>query len=140
MTIIEGILILMFACIGIITLKYLFAEKRIKQLKKYQLLNNQHNLIKSGGTSLYGDKEMLNYNLRSWDGGKNWYAIDQELCFRFGEVKILGEAETIYPGLLKHLKAWNKLTEYVEKNGPLNPTDTEALQLIEAAGFKIDKK
>ena len=67
------------------------------------------NLWKTGVSQGYGS-----YQLRSFDGGKHWYAISTE-----DGVIIEGLAEEIFPGLLAHLEGWEELTKYVEKNGPV---------------------
>ena len=142
---IMGLYVFLLA-IALITMAVICNNYRNKYHKLQKVIERRDNteLRLQGSTKLYGDKgfdnPMLNYYLRSWDGGKNWYVIDQEIYFRFGEVKVLGEAETIYPGLIKHLRAWDKLTNYVVKDGPLDPTDIEDLQLMEEAGFKIENK
>lgn len=50
----------------------------------------------------------LNYDLRSFDGGKVWYAVEREPG---GGFRILGEADTIYPDLRQSLAALDQLTD-----------------------------
>jgi len=81
----------------------------------------------AGGTALYNGKYM-DYDLRSLDGGVTWYAVK-----RSGDsLKIMGEAEKIYPGLRKMNETWTKLFAKIEKEGPLGskPLDDEAKLLI----------
>lgn len=100
-------------------------------------------LRKRGCTSTYGGgelgKDFITYDLRSWDAGKNWYAVEYD--YETKELKILGEAEKIYPKLLDHLKAWDKLEHYVIRNGCINPSkDTVGLEILKDAGFTVTKK
>lgn len=113
------------------------------RLKEYQKYMESIYLRKQGATSTYGDKglhnKMLNYDLRSWDGGKTWYVVDYN--FDSKELKVIGEAEKIYPGLVKHLDAWDKLSERLtEKGEPLDPTDSIDKKVLENAGFTVIKK
>lgn len=110
-------------------------EDRLSKSVDYLLERYQ---IKSGGTSLFNGK-MLNYNLQSFDGGKIWYACEYGKDW---EVIILGKAEEIYPGLVKHLDAWDKLTKYVEKNGAIGskPITEEEKQMLKDANFTVEEK
>src|SRR5574344_1518296 len=67
-------------------------------------------LYKTGASQGYGS-----YQLRSFDGGRNWYAVETDSS----SVIIKGKAEEVFPGLLAHLDGLDKLTDYVEKNGPI---------------------
>ena len=86
--------------------------KNQRELKWYQT-----NYLSKQGSTLQENNTYLNYHLISLDGGKNWYAIDPDKKFNDKEVKILGNANDVYPKLLNHLNAWDALTSYVEKNG-----------------------
>src|SRR5262249_1489802 len=66
---------------------------------------SQNWLSQSGACSDYGS-----YRLESLDGGKNWYAAEWT---EDGQVKIIGPAEACFPGLLKRLRAFDRLTDYV---------------------------
>jgi hypothetical protein len=78
------------------------------------------------------------YELLSFDAGKRWYAVER------GEenaVIIRGPAEEIFPGLIAHLDAYDRLFEYVKKNGPLTLTGERAKAdraLLEEAGFTVN--
>jgi hypothetical protein len=92
-------------------------------------------LRKQGASSKYGTYELL-----SFDGGKRWYAVERGPDYA---VVIKGTAEEIFPGISKHLAAWDALVDHAMKNGPITlsgdraPTDKA---LLEAAGFTVTKK
>lgn len=113
--------------------------REYKSLKQQKVYWDTTYLRKSGGTTTFGPKGLknpiLNYDLRSWDAGKNWYAVDYN--FKTEELKILGEVEKIYPGLMKHLEAWDTMTQYAQKYGPIKLTDPEGVRIMEKAGFEI---
>jgi len=93
-------------------------------------------LRKQGGTSVSGS--WLNYDLRSFDGGLHWYAVDmtQE------GVVILGDADTVYPGLLSHIDGLERLIKYVKENGPIQvgeKMEPEALQVLNDAGMTVEE-
>lgn len=118
-------------------------NEKIARLERNKNYIDSTYLHKQGSTSTYGGgefgKDFINYDLRSWDGGKNWYATKYD--FDKKELKILGEAETIYPKLLQHLEAWDKLTEYAQKNGGVKSSeDTTGIELLKGAGFTVTKK
>jgi hypothetical protein len=91
-------------------------------------------LRKQGGTTMV-DPRIPSYDLRSFDGGKNWYAVEQTWD---GGVEILDHADVVYPGLLKHLESADAILAYVSEHGPINPlTDAEGLRVMEEAGFSV---
>ena len=114
--------------------------KEIKRLNSELAYYKIKYLWKAGYLFKYG-----NYNLTSLDGGKIWYAcrittIDTTPWhYETDEIKILGAAEEIYPGLLSELKGMNALIEYVRKNGPLLDGEraSKYIQLLKEAGFEI---
>lgn len=118
---------------------------RIKKNYKYFIKKNKS---LQGGTSFYYppnwdksiDGDFFNYHLKSFDGGKNWYAINQDKLFNNKELIILGTAEDIYPGLLKNLTMWNKLTDYAKNNGHIDPTDKGGREVLEDTGFTVKDK
>jgi hypothetical protein len=130
------IVILGIVAIGSIFYNYVQGEE-ITKLKKDVEFYDSIYLSRQGGTSLWNGK-MINYNLRSFDGGKTWYACE------YGDkmVKILGEVETVYPGLMKTLIAWDKISEHVEKNGPikLNDLTPEFEKTLNDAKIIIERK
>ncbi len=92
-------------------------------------------LHKQGGTSLWNNTN-VNYHLRSFDAGKNWYATHTTN----DEVIIDGPAETVYPGLMKTLQDWDNIIKYAEKNGPINPNNPSDAKILEQNGFTIERK
>ena len=101
--------------VGAIFMNFVKSEE-ISKLKKDVNYYDSTYLSRQGGTSVWNGT-MVNYNLRSFDGGKIWYACEYGKDW---DLKILGEAEIVYPGLMKTLLAWDKIKEHVEKNGPIN--------------------
>lgn len=91
-------------------------------------------LRKTGTSQGYGS-----YQLRSFDGGRNWYAVETDN----GSMIIKGKAEEVFPGLLAHLEGWDKFIDYVEKNGPITLSGkraTEELSILTGAGFAVEAK
>lgn len=79
------------------------------------------------------------FDLRSFDGGKNWYAVNRK---EDGSVIIEGPAEELFPGVIARIEAMDKLGEYVKKNGPINLSGknaSEGLNLLNKAGFTVEK-
>ncbi len=105
------------------------SERHVEQL-------TQHLDSKSGGTAMLTG-EMFNYNLKTFDSGLTWYAIEYDNDWG---VTILGEVEEIYPGLLQHLEAMDELTKYVEENGPIRGMQSGEIKLLEDAGFEVKER
>jgi hypothetical protein len=103
---------------------------------------NKTYLVKQGWTKMWGtDTNGMSYNLRSFDGGRNWYAAS--IPHGPGQndgVIILGKADEIYPGLRKHLDDTDTLTEYVSKHGPLTLANDAEIQMLENVGFTVKRK
>ena len=112
------------------------------QMKRNKIYEDTTYLWKRGGTSTFGpngfNNPTINYDLRSWDAGKNWYLVDRD--FKTGEFKIIGLVDTIYPGLIEHLESWDKMTDYVTKHGPIKLDDPNGLKVLNDAGFTVTKK
>ncbi len=112
------------------------------QMKRDKVYDDTTNLRMCGGTSTFGpngfNNPIINYDLRSWDAGKNWYLVDRD--FKTDEFKIIGLVDTIYPGLVEHLKSWDRMTEYARKYGPIKLDDADGLKLMEDAGFTVKKE
>ena len=110
------------------------------QLKRNKVYEDTTYLWKRGGTSTFGpngfDNPMIDYNIRSWDGGKNWYLVNTDS----NQFKIVGLVDTIYPGLIEHLESWDRMTDYVTKNGPIKLNDSEGLKVLNDAGFTVKKE
>jgi len=84
-----------------------FVTKRSVYVRGMQNeLDYYHSKYKSkgGGTRMYNG-EMINYDLRSFDGGKTWYFFKPSL----DSAVIIGEAEEVYPGFVEHLNRWDTL-------------------------------
>jgi hypothetical protein len=62
---------------------------------------------KTGGTTLI--EGAGSYNLKTFDSGKNWYAIKYN--DEWG-MEIIGKAEDVYPGLLSHLTGMDALSSF----------------------------
>lgn len=120
-----------------------------KNMKEREEERSKVNLQHSGGGCLYfppdwdkeKDGEHFNYHLKSWDGGKTWYAVeyDEDCVDGLWGLKILGLAEELYPGLIDHINGWDNLVEYVKEHGPISPEDTAGLLALKNAGFDVIK-
>lgn len=119
--------------------------REYKRLKQYEAERQKIELRHQGGGCLYfppnWDKEKdgnyFNYDLRSWDAGKNWYAV--EIDDDWG-IKILGDAKVLYPKLLEHIEGMDDLTDYVLKNGSIDGKDSAGIKALEKAGFTVVTK
>ena len=116
--------------------------REYKRMKYYEAEREKRELRHQGGGCLYyppnwdkeKDGQYFNYDLRSWDGGKNWYAV--ELDDNWG-VKILGDAKVLYPNLLEHIEGMDNLTDYVIKNGTIDGKDSAGIEALRKAGFTV---
>jgi len=116
------------------TFGYVFHLKKTAREMEDLAYYRATNLWKTGWSEPYGS-----YQLRSFDGGLHWYAINNEK----DGVIIKGLAEEVFPGLLAHLEGWEKLTKYVEKNGPITLSGSrsaEDLSVLAKAGFTVEAK
>lgn len=127
------IIVWCLSCITVLIVGYYFSFVKKEKTERPNL-----ELTKQGGTTLYGDGKWLNYHLKSWDDGLNWYCIDYNMSTK--EFKILGEVEDIYPGLLEHLESMDNLTNYVTENGSIDVTKSEDLKVLNNAGFTVTEK
>lgn len=146
-----SIILMGIGCLLIgISIMGLIYEPKMAELKRYKERLADRNKIElrhQGGTALYyppnWDKEKdgshFNYMIHSWDGGKTWYATeyDEECVDDMWGITILGDASEMYPGLLEHIEGMDALTDYVQKNGPINGTDPAGLKALEGAGFEV---
>lgn len=108
------------------------------KVKKELAWYNTKFLTKNGWTKLYGDGTGLAYNLLSIDGGKTWYALNNN--FAHENVQILGKVEEIYPKLIEHLDGWDKLTAYVKEHGAIGSSGTitdDDMKVLQDAGLEI---
>ena len=120
----------LLVCIGFI----LSMNSNTKLKSEIDYYNSTY--LRKQGVTVMLTKDALNYDLRSFDGGKIWYAVESDS----NGVKILGQAEKIYPGLLKHISAWDALTKYAEKHGAVKPGDTTGINLLKDIGFQVEIK
>jgi len=102
-------------------------------------LNYYHDtyLRKDGWTSLWsGATNGVRYDIRSFDTGKTWYATHTTIndC-----LIIDGEANKVYPGLMKTLQDWDNIISYAEKNGPINLTNESSLLFLKENGLTIKR-
>ena len=78
---------------------YVMMKSRIKQpvIRDYK-----NHLTKQGFIEEHGTGKGINYNLKSFDSGKNWYVV--EYNYDSEELKILGGVDDVYPGLMKKIE------------------------------------
>jgi type II secretory pathway pseudopilin PulG len=116
------LIVTIILAISAVLLLYFFLEARDENKRLTRQLDSYTSTYdsKQGWTRMYGDSDKgLSYNIHTFDGGKTWYACEWSDNW---ELKILGEVEKVYPGLMSHLEAWDNLTNHVAKNGPIDPT------------------
>lgn len=120
-----------------------FAGIFYKQVEVEGLLVDKENAFehwrqKVGSTTLWNG-EMTSYNLRSFDAGETWYQVEYDKDWR---MRIVGNAETLYPGLIKSVVAMDELTKHVDVNGPITLAggiDGADASLLKSAGFSLEK-
>ena len=91
-----------------------------------------------GGTTLIEGAD--SYNLRTFDSGKNWYAVAYDDDWA---MSIIGSAEDVFPGLINHLNGMKALTDHVESNGPITlkgGIEGKEASLLRKAGFELVSK
>ena len=141
---------LVIVCLLFFALHVWFYKPKMDELgriKKHQERKSKVELRHQGATCLYfpphWDKEKdggsFNYNLYSWDAGKNWYAVeyDEKIEGPLWGLRIVGDARQLYPGLLEHIEGIDNLTNYVTKNGPLDISNPNSIKMLNDAGFKV---
>jgi len=99
-------------------------ERDMRELRWFKKNILQH----QGATKMVPGTEW--YDLRSHDGGKNWVALSKD-------GSVLGEAEKVHPGLLKHIEGMNQLFDHVQRHGPISAPDSEGIQALRNAGFTV---
>lgn len=125
-------IIILTVTLIIVALTSIIAIRSLKEkLRRAERINEWYSdkyLRKAGYTALWSGSDGLHYDLRSFDGGKTWYAVD----YNFDKVVILGLAEEVYPGLMESMEAVDKVVDYAKKNGPIGSKMTPELkELIE---------
>lgn len=139
------ILVLIF---GGFFIYYIITQPKLREynkMKLYEAEREKNELRYQAATSLYyppnwnkkTDGQYFNYDLRSWDGGKNWYAV--EFDNNWG-MKILGDVKLIYPNLLEHIEGMNALYKFVKENGAIDGTNPKGIEALEKAGFTVKTK
>lgn len=128
---------MIFVIIVLVFALYSSNEREQRLAKSIDRLTERYQ-SKGGATTMYNGTN-LSYNLQSFDGGKIWYACEYGKNW---ELNILGKAEDVYPGLMKHLAAWDKITEYVEKHGAIGSKaiTEEEKQMLRDANFTVEEK
>ena len=125
--------------IGLVA-KMIFAPAKTKSEQRSLDYFDENYLSKQGFTKMYGDGKGINYNLKSFDGGKNWYVVQYN--FDSEELKVLGSVNDVYPGLMDNLDNWDKLLKYVKSNGPLGNNGTfseEDKKIMKKVGLETKK-
>lgn len=127
-------MVLLIVSIIFITVLVLQSEKFVlanKELDYYQ----KTYLSKSGATMLWrgSNGKVLSYNLHSIDGGNSWFVVQSQ-----GQsLKVLGDVETVYPGLMKHLEGMDALTERVKQNKLLDFHNSNDVNLLKNIGLYV---
>jgi len=137
-----GYFLLLGVFVAFIIFAYVPQKQELTRIKQRQAERAKIELRESGGGMLYTppnwdvekNGKYFNYDIRSWNAGKDWYAV------KFDDdwgIKILGDAREMYPGLLEHIRGMQTLTDYVEKNGAIDGTDSLGLEALSGAGFTV---
>lgn len=132
------IIITTLVVISILSLYLSQTRRQLAHARTAARYATQHARQMIGSTCLWNSsqKEPLNYHLRSFDGGESWVAVTMDSDSR---MRIIGEVNHIYPGLLTHLLATTRLIEQDVSNGPLSLSNSRDQQLLTDAGFTIQK-
>ena len=144
-----GAVILIVCILGVILFYVGWFQPHMEEHNSMKEAIQQHNemvLCKIGSTVMYfppwwnkiRDGKSFNYHLKSFDGGKKWYAIDIEK--KDEGLVILGLVEHVYPGLIEHLDGMDSLTNHVTENGSLDLTKKEDVEVLTDAGFTVSQK
>ncbi len=121
---------LLGACAGIVIFNLRGNNKELRRQLDYY---KRTYLRRQGG----GPWELGHTDLRSFDGGKNWYAVKST----DGGLEILGLAEEVYPGLLAQLEGFDRLVAYAREHGPIGsrPITSEDISVLTEAGFTVQQ-
>jgi len=112
---------------GIVDKQTIVNKSEYTELVRVKDFYSNH-LHKGGWTEEFGS-----YHLRSFDNGVSWYAFDVD--------NLLGNVDSIYPGLIKHIEAWDNITKFVEKNGTINEDNYKLLETdLNEVGITIEEK
>jgi hypothetical protein len=128
MNVVKRFSIMISMTLGLVLGYFLFSEDQ-ETIDQYNYYEENYQ-TKMGSTMMLTDKtDWTSYELRTFDGGKNWYAVQSDVSD--GSVRVLGDADSIYPGLVRHIDGMEKLQEYVDKNGSLDLSGADSLEQIE---------
>lgn len=144
-------LVLVIGLVAGLWLGYRWHKNTVRGELRQASYYKRHHLRRRGGTSMVPGAD--NYDIASFDGGRNWYAVqdstvelvtmDDGSTGRIFDLKIVGEANLIYPGLVEHLEGMDALCAYARENGPLTLGGANAaaeVGLLKAAGFTVERK
>lgn len=123
------IVLLLLACLAlaiVITRQHRRNHRDRRDLKWYR----KTYLTESGW-----NRDDGSYLLQSFDGGQNWFTLERQAD---GGLIVLGPAD---PALLARIRATRELIMYyVEKNGPIDPSSPDDVEILKNAGFTVTKK
>jgi hypothetical protein len=128
---------LLFA-IGLLVLRLYTITNERNRLQRSQDYLTRNTLYRSGGTAMVtGD--WISYQLRSFDNGVTWYAMEGD--FQAG-YRVKGPVEEVYPGLLKKVEGMDRLMDRVRRKGPIEvrSADDKGADLLRGAGFHVGAK
>ncbi len=130
--------IILFAIIAAFLVGFVAGDwgksNKIENQKQEIEIITKHWDSKSGFTTTYlGETGGLSYNLRSFDDGKHWYKV--EYNEKDSGWHILGEVETLHPGLLEHLESWDKIMS--KKSLNINSVNSPDAELLRNVGFDV---
>lgn len=108
--ILAGALATSLASVVVLSVVLIDTNRELKKVEARRDLRLTYEKQRSGSLQMGPDYVenggFLNFDLRSFDGGQVWYAVENQPGSGF---KILGEADAVYPGLRKSLAALDKL-------------------------------
>jgi hypothetical protein len=104
-TILTNFLVVTCVVLGILLW---LSRVELDQERHLNELDTKHDRQLVGSTTLWkGSKgKDFTYNLRSFDDGRTWVAVEYDDDWR---MKIKGDAEVLYPGLVQSIKAMHAL-------------------------------
>lgn len=126
-----GLIVVMGLFIGLFVWG-IWNQTAAKELRKQLASYEKRYTWRVGATSFLGQGEKSSYRLFSLDGGKTWYVVDKDN-------QILGAAEQVHPGLLKHLDGMERFLDHVAEHKDIDPTTSEGRALLEGAGLTVTK-
>lgn len=112
------------------------AKRELHFAKEREAKNFEHYRQLVGSTRLWNGSngDMISYNLRSFDSGQTWVAVEID---KESKMRIKGDAEKLYPGLVQQIQGMNALTEEVLKGRQIDLSNQSNQQLLTKVGFDI---